>query len=137
MKKNTVLSAYSFPIAPYAPKEMEDEQMKSVIVYRHTTFFRIMKLAVTLDDLRKGLLGKTTAGSGLFLMGANRIHTFGMKIPIDVVYLNPFGLVIGIEEHLMPNREGIAFEGTRHVVELNAGAIRRHQITVGEQWHWQ
>ncbi len=47
--------------------------MKSVIVYRHTTFFRIMKLAVTLDDLRKGLLGKTTAGSGLFLMGANRI----------------------------------------------------------------
>jgi uncharacterized protein len=109
----------------------------SVIVYRQTTFFRIMKLADTLDELIKGLLGETTAGSGLFLMGADRIHTYGMKIPIDVVYLNPLGQVIDLEEHLNPNREGIACEGTRHVVELNAGDIRREHINIGEQWHWQ
>lgn len=96
-----------------------------------------MELALSEEELKKGLLGRTTAGTGLFLMGADVIHTFNMKFPIDVAYLNASGLVIGLEEKLGPNRQGALIEGVRHIVELNPGTIRQQQIKVGEQWHWQ
>jgi uncharacterized protein len=111
--------------------------MKSVYVYRYKTYFRKMELAVTMTELAKGLLGRTTAGSGMFLMGATAIHTYQMKFPIDVVYLNQQGLVVGLEEKLMPNQNGAYFEGTAHVVEFNPGTIRNCQIKVGERWYWK
>jgi uncharacterized membrane protein (UPF0127 family) len=110
--------------------------VKMVYVYRHNTFFRKMELALSPAELTKGLLGRTTAGSGMFLMGATAIHTFQMRFPIDVVYLNPQGLVIGLEEKLTPNQNGTYFEGTNHVVEFNSGTIQNDGIKVGERWYW-
>ncbi|WP_028777986.1 DUF192 domain-containing protein [Shimazuella kribbensis] len=111
--------------------------MTTIYVYRDKTFFRKMELALTGKEQMNGLLGRTTAGSGLFFMGASAIHTYQMKFSIDVVYLNQQGLVIGIEEHLMPNRKGAYFERSMHVVEFNAGTIYDNQIALGERWDWQ
>ncbi len=111
--------------------------MNFIYVFRYKTFFRKMELSLTMEELKKGLLGRTTAGQGMFLMGADVIHTFNMKFPIDVVYLNASGLVIGLEEKLGPNRQGAQINGVRHVAEFNPGTIRQHQIKVGEQWYWQ
>lgn len=110
--------------------------MRWVYVYRDNTFFRKMELAVTLNELNRGLLGRTSAGSGLFLMGASQIHMYEMKFAIDVVYLNQQGLVIGLEEALPPNSYGAYFKGTAHVVELSSGTIQKYQIKVGERWYW-
>src|SRR3954454_6265128 len=96
-----------------------------------------MELARTFEELQRGLLGRTTAGSGLFLMGATAIHTFGMKFPIDVVYLNESGLVLAVEERLLPNRQGKTYLGVDHIVEFNPGTIRRYKIKVGEKWTWK
>jgi uncharacterized protein len=114
-----------------------DDIVKSVNVYRNNTFFRKMELALTETERVNGLLGRTTADSGLFLMGATAIHTYQMKFPIDVVYLNQQGLVIGLEEKLMPNQNGAYFVDATHVVEFNAGTIQDNQIIVGELWYWQ
>jgi len=111
--------------------------VKSIYVYRHKNFFRKMELAKTFEELQRGLLGRTTAGSGLFLMGATSIHTFGMKFPIDVVYLNANGMVLAGEERLLPNQQGKTYLGVAHIVELNAGTIRRYHIKVGERWAWK
>lgn len=111
--------------------------VKSITVYRHKTFFRKMELAITVGELQKGLLGRTTAGRGLFLMGADAIHTYGMKFPIDVVYLNSSGLIIAMEEKLLPNRQGGIYAGAAHVVEFNPGTIKNYRIKVGEQWYWK
>lgn len=111
--------------------------MNNVLVYRDRSFFRKLELAVTMEELRRGLLGRTTAGMGLFLMGANVIHTYNMKFPIDVVYLNPVGLVIGLEEELGPDRQGALIEGVKHIVEFNPGTIKHLRIRVGEQWYWR
>lgn len=119
------------------PLRAGDGVVKFIQVYRHRRFFRKMELAWTKEELMKGLLGRTTAGSGMFLMGANVIHTSQMKFPIDVVYLSERGLVIGLEEKLLPNRQGAVIEGVRHVAEFNAGTIKNHHIIVGEQWFWR
>ena len=39
-------------------------------------------------------------------MGATAIHTFGMKFPIDVVYLNESGLVLAVEEKTLAQPTG-------------------------------
>lgn len=114
-----------------------DGVVKSIYVYRHRNFFRKMELAKTFEELQRGLLGRTTAGSGIFLMGATSIHTFGMRFPIDVVYLSANGIVLAIEERLLPNQQGKTIFGVAHIVELNAGNIRRYRIKVGERWAWR
>lgn len=111
--------------------------VNSIHVYRHKNFFRKMECARTEEELERGLLGRTTAGSGLFLMGATSIHTFGMKFPIDVVYLNEQGMVIALEERLLPNQQGKSYLEVAHIVELNARTIRRYRIKVGERWAWR
>lgn len=89
-----------------------------------------------MDELTKGLLGRNNAGSGLFLFGATAVHTYGMRFGIDVVYLNQNGLVLGLEERLLPNREGMQLSRTSHIVEFNAGTIKYYRIRIGEPWHW-
>ncbi len=110
--------------------------LKSIVLYRNGTFFQEMEVAITETELYTGLLGKTTAGSGLFLMGATAIHTFQMKFAIDAIYLNLQGQVLGIDENLTPNRYGTTVTYTAHVVEFNSGTVRDNGIQVGEQWSW-
>ncbi|WP_052807161.1 DUF192 domain-containing protein [Risungbinella massiliensis] len=110
--------------------------MRWVNVYRHNTFFRKIELAVTITELMQGLLGRTSAGRGLFLMGTSQIHMVGMKFPIDVVYLNKEGFIIGLEEALPPNSYGEYFKGAAHVIEFSSGTIQDYQIKVGERWFW-
>lgn len=111
--------------------------MNTISLYRHYTFFRNVELAMNLKERKKGLLGRTTAGNGLFLMGSAAIHTYLMKFSIDVVYLDKKGTVIGLEEGLSPNRIGASIKGTAHIVEFNAGTIAMYQIKEGEQWGWK
>lgn len=111
--------------------------VNTISLYRHQTFFRHIEVAKTLEERKKGLLGRTTAGNGLFLMGAAAIHTYFMKFPIDVAYLDKKGTVIGLEEDLLPNRRGAFVKGTAHIVEFQAGTINMYQMKVGEQWEWR
>ncbi|GEN36714.1 DUF192 domain-containing protein [Aneurinibacillus danicus] len=111
--------------------------MRFIVIYRNTVFFRVMELAVTAEELARGLLGRSTAGNGLFLMEANRIHTYGMRMAIDAVYLNKDGIVIGLEENIQPNREGKRIRETNHVVEFDTATIQKGRIRIGERWCWQ
>jgi uncharacterized membrane protein (UPF0127 family) len=96
-----------------------------------------MELALTREELTKGLLGRNTAGNGLFLMGARLVHTYQMKFSIDIVYLNQHGIIVELEENLLPNNNGAYVEGTAHIVEFNSGTIQICQIQRGERWHWK
>ncbi|WP_083465485.1 DUF192 domain-containing protein [Thalassobacillus sp. C254] len=60
------------------------------------------------------------------------IHTFFMKYPIDVIYLNHNKEVIGMEENLKPGRVGKRVPGARSVLELPAGRIRKTAVTKGQ-----
>lgn len=111
--------------------------VKRAYLFRNHSFFRQVELATTPSELRRGLLGRTSAGNGLILQGATAIHMFGMSFPIDAVYINRHGIVIGLEKGLPPNCHGALFSGTRHVVEFDAGTIEAEKIYQGEQWYWE
>lgn len=82
----------------------------------------------------RGLLGRgaLTPDEGFLLAPCNAIHTFFMKFPIDVVFLDAEGQVVGVIESLPPWRWRINTRG-RAVLELSAGTVNRARLRQGDQ----
>jgi uncharacterized protein len=81
-------------------------------------------LAGTSAARRKGLLGVSQMNSdtGLWICPCEAVHTFGMKIPIDAMFLDRSHRVRKISRDVKKNR--IAFCFSAHsVVELPAGRL--------------
>ena len=81
-----------------------------------------------------GLMGRKVLapGAGLLLRGCSSIHTFWMRIPIDVLYLDRYFRVRAIDNHLKPWRTGTIRRKIRHVLELPAGTVQRLGVSVGD-----
>lgn len=92
-------------------------------------------VASNLWERFRGLMGKRALpeGYGLYFPKESAIHTFGMKIPIDVVYLDRAGIVLRVTEAMPPARVGPLVRGARDVLELPIGTLARTQTRVGDQ----
>ena len=82
----------------------------------------------------RGLLGRATlpAGEGILLRPAGSVHTFFMRFPIDVVFLDRDATVVGIEPSLPPWKTA-GRRGAKTVVELAAGECERRGVQVGDR----
>ena len=82
---------------------------------------------------RKGLLGRDSLadGAAMIIAPSNAIHTFGMRFPIDVVFVRRNGAVVKIRERVMPWRASMSHLAYA-VIELPAGTIARAQLKVGD-----
>ncbi|AOM83866.1 DUF192 domain-containing protein [Salisediminibacterium beveridgei] len=72
--------------------------------------------------------------SGLYLSPCRSIHTWFMKIPIDVVYLDAEDVVVATECSLAPWKMGMHAKGAKKVVELAEGKVTAEKIQPGQQW---
>jgi uncharacterized protein len=82
---------------------------------------------------RKGLLGRDSLadGAAMIIAPSNAIHTFGMRFPIDVVFVRRNGAVVKIRERVLPWRASMAHMAYA-VIELPAGSVARAQLKVGD-----
>ena len=82
-----------------------------------------------------GLLGRSSLppGGGLLLRPCQSIHTFFMRFPIDVVFVNGDGRVVHVAEHVRPNRIGPVVRKARYVIEMPAGTISATATEVGDR----
>ncbi len=80
----------------------------------------------------RGLLGRRglAEGEGLLLQPAGSIHTFFMRFPIDVVFLDGDRRVMRVVSHVRPWRTA-AVRKARAVLELAAGEAARVGMTPG------
>jgi uncharacterized membrane protein (UPF0127 family) len=94
------------------------------------------QLLVAARPLRRmrGLLGRSSlpAGEGILLRPAGSVHTFFMRFPIDVVFLDRENVVVGIEPAVPPWRTA-GRRGAKAVVELAAGECDRVGLRVGDR----
>ncbi|HZF87584.1 DUF192 domain-containing protein [Streptomyces sp.] len=81
-----------------------------------------LEIATSYRARTKGLLGRDTVEGALLLSPAGSIHTFGMRVPIDVAYLDRRLQVIAVRT-MRPGRLGLPRLRARHVVEAGAGAM--------------
>ena len=82
----------------------------------------------------RGLLGRSglPSGEGLLLRPAGSVHTAFMRFPIDVVFLDREGAVVGIAPELRPWRAA-GRRGARAVLELPAGECERRGLQTGDR----
>jgi uncharacterized protein len=82
----------------------------------------------------RGLLGRRglPEGEGLLLRPVAAIHTWFMRFPIDVVFLDRELAIVGVEEALKPWRFA-GRRGARSVLELRAGECKRLGLNSGER----
>ncbi|MFA3875106.1 DUF192 domain-containing protein [Streptomyces sp. MMCC 100] len=80
----------------------------------------------------KGLLGRSSVEGAMLLTPANSVHTFRMRMAIDVAYLDRRLTVIAVRT-MRPGRLGLPRMRARHVLEAQAGAMVGWGVQVGAQ----
>ncbi|MFJ4269458.1 DUF192 domain-containing protein [Streptomyces coelicoflavus] len=78
----------------------------------------------------KGLLGRDSVDGAMLLTPANSVHTFRMRMAIDVAYLDRRLTVIAVRT-MRPGRLGLPRPRARHVLEAEAGAMVGWGVRVG------
>ena len=82
----------------------------------------------------RGLLGRDglEPGEGLLLRPASSVHTYFMRFPIDVVFLDRALVVLGIDDGVDPWRAK-GRRGAKAVLELPAGESSRRGLSIGDR----
>ncbi|MFF7308718.1 DUF192 domain-containing protein [Streptomyces sp. NPDC008137] len=81
-----------------------------------------LEIACSYRARTKGLLGRDSVDGALLLSPANSVHTFRMRMPIDVAYLDRHLRVIAVRT-MRPGRLGAPRLRARHVVEAGSGVM--------------
>lgn len=72
------------------------------------------------------------ADGGLVIEPNNSIHTFWMRFPIDVVFVDRQDRVVGLVEAMPPHRPFAGARRARRTLELPSGTIARTQTKMGD-----
>ena len=94
-----------------------------------------VRLADTPRSRRTGLLKHEALepGEGLWIFPTQAIHTFGMRFPIDVAFLDSFLHVKRIYRGLAPYRLTSFVWGAQSVLELRSGSLASTGTMVGDE----
>jgi uncharacterized protein len=85
----------------------------------------------------RGLMATNAAafppGRGLWIMPSHGVHTFAMRFPIDVLYLDGDRVVVHLEEQLKPWRVAAIRIQAKSVLELPPGTVHQSSTALGDQ----
>jgi uncharacterized membrane protein (UPF0127 family) len=89
-------------------------------------------------ERRTGLLKHTCLpeGEGLFIAPCEAIHTFGMKFPIDVLFLDRHRRIVKVRERIPRGRISLCMTADS-VLELPAGTAARTGCAKGDQLQFE
>jgi uncharacterized membrane protein (UPF0127 family) len=95
------------------------------------------RVADTIWTRLKGLIGSPPLehGEGLLIVPCQSIHTHFMGFPIDVLYADAAGQVVGLHRSLPPWRFGRFHRRARFVIELPAGTLEATETELGDRLH--
>ena len=88
-------------------------------------------VAASFRSRLKGLLGRDEFEGALLLRPARSVHTFGMRFPLDVAYLDKDLCVVRISR-MRPWRLGLPVVTAHAVLEAEAGAFALWGLRVGD-----
>ncbi|TJX14170.1 DUF192 domain-containing protein [Tissierella creatinini] len=93
-----------------------------------------VKIADSFFTRLKGLLGEAglRPGEGILIKPCNSIHTFGMKFPIDVAFVDKSNMVVHIMEDIPKGKLSPIVKGAKYVIEARAGEYKAKGLEVGD-----
>jgi hypothetical protein len=109
-------------------------------MYRITNATRGTTLASQAEQARsfiarlRGLMFRASLPSdgGLVIEPNNSVHTFWMRFPIDVIFIDRQNRVVGLVNAMPPNRPYAGARGARRTLELPAGVIAATSTQLGD-----
>ena len=95
-------------------------------------------IADTSSKRKTGLLkhAQLEPGEGLWIAPTEAVHTFGMKFPIDVLFLDKKRKVLKIRSE-MPRSRMTACLRAHSVLELPSGTAAAMETAVGDQLEFE
>lgn len=86
-----------------------------------------------------GLLGTTSLEPqcGLLIFPTQAVHTFGMKYPIDILFLDRKKRVVGVRKAVRPYRLTPIYWQAECVLELPVHVIDTSQTEFGDYVDWE
>jgi uncharacterized protein len=76
---------------------------------------------------------KFRAGQGLWIIPCHGVHSWGMRFPIDVLYLDRDKVVVHVQEDLKPWRFAPVRSKAASVLELPEKTLRTTGTSVGDK----
>jgi uncharacterized membrane protein (UPF0127 family) len=116
------------------PTEPAAESLQTVKnLTRKTVLATQLEVANTGPKRNKGLLGRTSLepGGGLWIVPCESVHTFFMRFPIDLVYLDRRNRVRKVRSAVGPWRLSACLSA-HSILELPAGVIQSTQTQKGD-----
>ena len=109
-------------------------RLKVLNLTRRTILATSVEVADHSAARRKGLLGRgsLSAGEGLWILPCESVHTFGMRFPIDLVYLDRNKTVKKVRSAVPPWRLSACLSA-HSVIELASGTIRSTETCPGDK----
>lgn len=100
---------------------------------RNTELASCMEVADSPSKRNKGLLGRDrlSPGEGLWIIPCESVHTFWMRFPIDLVYLDSKNGIRKLRSEVPPWRISACLRA-HSVLELPAGTIRNTRTEPGD-----
>lgn len=81
-----------------------------------------------------GVIGWKDFGAkgGLLLTNTNSIHTFFVRFPLDLVFLDNEMKILSLVENLKPFSFSPIVWRAKHVLEMPAGSIKKSSLKTGD-----
>lgn len=121
-----------------APLKPASEKSSPRLLIRNLTRHNILASQAEVADQaasrNKGLLGRTglNSGEGLWIVPCESVHTFFMRFPIDLVYIDRNKKVKKVRSGVGPWRLSACLSA-HSIIELPAGVIHDTQTGPGDQ----
>lgn len=95
--------------------------------------FEKIKTAKSLWDKGLGVIGwKDFRGyNGVLLPETTAVHTFFVRMPLDIVFLDADFKIIKIVEDLKPWSFSPIVWQAKHTLELPKGSVQKHKLELG------
>jgi uncharacterized membrane protein (UPF0127 family) len=113
--------------------EPQDIRLRVANLERGTLLATRMEVADTSPKRNKGLLGRNylAPGEGLWILPCDAVHTFGMRFPIDLIYLDRKNKIKKLLSNVPPWRLSACLPA-HSILELPAGTIRDTETYLGD-----
>ncbi len=116
-------------------RNIDISRMKLINLTKNQILAENMEHADTALSRMRGLLGRDAMlkGSALLIKPCKGVHTFGMKFPIDVIFLDRENKVLAIRKNLKPNALTRIFIKAASVLELPVNTIDSTNTETGDR----
>ena len=113
--------------------EVLEQRLQATNLTRSTVLANFLEVADSGPKRNKGLLGRDglAPGEGLWIVPCESVHTFFMRFPIDLVYLDRKNRIKKVRSAVGPWRLSACLSA-HSVLELPAGTIRATQTQRGD-----